>query len=77
MSDHLFSAIRGVEKFDTIGKMSNLNLTEIHTSELIVELQARGIDMTSAISQMQRERQPKLAAVAGGSKVVAFPTGRA
>jgi hypothetical protein len=37
-----------------------------------VELQARGIDMTSAIQQIQAERKPKATAVAG-SKVVAFP----
>jgi len=74
LSDHLFSAILGkVEKFDTMGKMSNFNLTEISTAELIVELQARGIDMTSAISQMQAERKPKKVAAVAGSKVVEFP----
>jgi hypothetical protein len=52
--------------------MLNFNLTEISTAELIVELQARGIDMASAISQMQAERKPKKAAVAG-RKIVAFP----
>jgi integrase len=74
MSDHLFSAIHGIEKFNRMDNMLNFNLTEIPTAELIVELQARGVDMTSAIEQMQAERRPKLAAVAG-SKVVAFPTG--
>lgn len=74
LSDHLFSAILGkVEKFDTKGKMSNFNLTDLSTAELIVELQARGVDMASAIAQRQKERQPKVAAVAGGSKVVEFP----
>jgi site-specific recombinase XerD len=48
------------------------SLEKISTSELITELQARGVDMSSAINQMQKERQPKLAAV-GSSKVVAFP----
>lgn len=74
MSDHLFSAIRAgkVEKFNRRDKMLDFNLTNISTAELIVELQARGIDVTSAIAQMQAERKPKLAAVAGG-KVVAFP----
>jgi site-specific recombinase XerD len=74
MSDHLFSAIRGgeVEKFNRSDNMLNFNLTSIPTAEMIVELQARGIDLTSAISQMQAYRKPKRAAVAG-SKVVAFP----
>ena len=84
MSDHLFSAILGrqVEKFNRIDNMLNFNLTrnggflprltEISTAELIVELQARSIDMTSAIAQMQALRKPKKAAVAG-SKVVEFP----
>jgi hypothetical protein len=52
--------------------MLDFNLTEIPTSEMIVELQARGVDMSSAISQMQAERKPKKAAVAG-SKILAFP----
>jgi len=74
MSDHLFSAIRGgkVAKFNRTDNMLNFNLTEISTAFLIVELQARGIDMTSAIAQMQAERKPKLAYVAG-SKVLALP----
>ena len=74
MSDHLFSAIRAgkAEKSNSIVQMLDFNLTSIPTAEMIVELQARGIDMTSAIAQMQAERQPKLAAVAG-SKIVAFP----
>jgi len=74
MSDHLFSAIHlgKVEKFNRSDNMLNFNLTEISTAELIVELQARGIDMASAISQMQAERKPKKAAVAG-RKIVAFP----
>jgi site-specific recombinase XerD len=48
------------------------SMSDISTESLILELQARGIDMTSAIAQMQAERKPKKAAVAG-SKVVAFP----
>jgi integrase len=74
LSDHLFSAIRTgmAVEFNRRYNMLNFNLTEIPTAELIVELQARGVDMTSAIEQMQAERRPKLAAVAG-SKVVAFP----
>ena len=74
MSDHLFSAIRGgkVEKFNTPDNMLNFNLTNISTAEMIVELQARGVDTTSAIEQMQAERKPKKVAVAG-SKVVEFP----
>ncbi|MBC8229825.1 site-specific integrase [bacterium] len=73
MSDHLFSAIHHgkIEKFDSRGNMSNFNLKEIPTAEMIVELQARSIDMTSAIEQMQEQRKPKVAAA--GSKVVEFP----
>ncbi len=48
------------------------SLEKFSTGDLITELQARGVDLSSAIAQMQKERQPKLAAVAG-SKVVAFP----
>ena len=73
MSDHLFSAISlgQAQKFNRNDNMLNFNLTEIPTAEMIVELQARGIDMTSAIAQMQAERKPKLAQVAG-SKVLMF-----
>ena len=48
------------------------SLEKFSTGDLITELQARGVDMSSAIAQMQAERRPKVAAVAG-SKVVAFP----
>lgn len=77
MSDHLFSAIRAgkAEKSNSIVQMLDFNLTSIPTAEMIMELQARGIDMTSAINQMQKERQPKVAAV-GGSKVLTFPPRR-
>jgi hypothetical protein len=73
MSDHLFSAIRAgkVEKFNRTNNMLDFNLTEIPTAEMILELQARGIDMTSAIEQLQAERKPKVAVA--GSKIVAFP----
>ena len=39
------------------GIMLNLKLKDASTSNLILELQARGIDMTSAIQHMQVERQ--------------------
>ena len=42
MSDHLFSAIHGVEKFNRNDNMLNFNLTNIPTAEMIVELIARG-----------------------------------
>ena len=70
-----------VEKFNRRDNMLNFNLKtrsatlsppEIPTAEMIVELQARGIDMTSAIEQLQAERKQKKVAVAG-SKVVEFP----
>jgi integrase/recombinase XerD len=74
MSDHLFSAIHNgkIEKSNSRGNMLDFNFNLIPTAELIVELQARGIDMTSAIDFIRAERKPKVAAV-GGSKVVAFP----
>ena len=70
-----------IEKFDSRGNMSNFNLKEIPTAEMIVELQARSIDMTSAIEQMQEQRKPSVRCVprrlpqvaAAGSKVVEFP----
>ena len=72
MSDHLFSAIRGVEKFNRNDNMLNFNLTTIPTAEMICELLARGVDVSSAVAQMQAERMPK-AAMAGGGKLIAFP----
>ena len=50
--------------------MVNSSFKNIQTAEMIVELQARGIDMTSAIEQMQAEREPKK--IVAGSKVVMF-----
>jgi hypothetical protein len=55
--------------------MVNSNLHAITTAELILELQAREIDMTSAIQQMQAERrqfkkQPK-------GKIIPFPKSQA
>jgi integrase/recombinase XerD len=69
LSDHLFSVIQGdrVDKFNRRDKMLNLKLTEISTSDMIVELIARGVDMDSAIQQMKAERQPKSA------KVIQYP----
>jgi hypothetical protein len=70
LSDHLFAAIRGASggKFDTSIQMSNFNLTQATIPELIVELQARGIDMTSAIEQMQIQRQP----IGEDNKIIPF-----
>ena len=61
-SEWLRSAIEFGE-FDSIVQMSNSNLTELATSELLVELQARGVDMSSAIEQMQADRK----------KIIPFP----
>ncbi len=68
-------------EFTTKGNMVNSSFKNIQTAEMIVELQARGIDMTSAIQQMQAERKPKkVVASAEGlrrygtaSKIIALP----
>jgi len=69
LSDHLFSAIREGKsgELDTQYNMSNFYLTKATTPELIVELQARGIDMSSAIEQLQADRK----------KIIPFPKARA
>ena len=46
-------------------------LTEATIPELIVELQARGIDMSSAIEQIQEERIP----TAKDNKIIPFDSG--
>ena len=48
------------------------SLEKFSTGDLLSELMARGYDVSSIGYQLQAERQPKLAAVAG-SKIVAFP----
>ena len=68
-------------EFTSRGNMVNSSFKNIQTAEMIVELQARGIDMTSAIQQMQAEREPKkIVASAEGlrrygtaSKIIALP----
>ena len=71
-SEWLANAIQYGE-FDTRVNMSNsITLNQFKNSELIVELQARGVDVDSAIQQMRKEREPKKVASAG-NKVVAFP----
>ena len=55
-------------EFTSRGNMVNSSFKNIQTAEMIVELQARGIDMTSAIQQMQAEREPKK--VVAGSKII-------
>ncbi len=54
-------------EFTTTDNMVNSSFKNIQTAEMIVELQARGIDMTSAIEQMQAERK------LSKSKVIPFP----
>jgi site-specific recombinase XerD len=68
LSDHLFSVIQGDagDKFNSNYRMLNF-MTDIQTSDLIVELQLRGIDVSSIIEQLQSERVPKEA------KVIPFP----
>ena len=81
LSDHLFRVIRdgNVSEFNSKGNMLNFNAEGLRsiaprdasTSELILELQLRGIDMTSAIDFIRAERKPKK--VVAGSKVIALP----
>jgi hypothetical protein len=53
LSDHLFSVIQGDagDKFNSVSIMLNF-IKDIQTSDLIVELQLRGVDMNSAIQQI-------------------------
>jgi site-specific recombinase XerD len=69
LSDHLFSAIRAgkVEKFNRTNNMLNFNLKDIPTSDLILELQLRGLGVSSIIDQLQEKRVEKEA------KVIQFP----
>jgi len=67
-----------MQRATTAIELHNRSLISLHsfydtsTEALIVELQTRGIDMTSAIQQIQEERKPKKVAV-GDGKVVMFP----
>ena len=47
------------------------SMKNISTGDLLTELQARGVDVSSAIDQLRAERKPKIVAIAGG-KVIAF-----
>jgi len=47
------------------------SIQEVSTNEFIVEMMARGLDVSSIIEQLQEER--KKVAVAGGGKVIEFP----
>jgi len=68
-SEWLRNAIEFGE-FDSRGNMSNSSLTEIATSELIMELIARGFDPQASIAeQLQAERKER--------KVIPFPKARA
>jgi len=67
MSDHLFSAIHGIEKFNRSDNMLNFNLKDLPTADLIVELQLRDVDVSSIIEQLQEKRLSK------ESKVIQFP----
>ena len=70
-SDRLARLIGGAEFTSTYQRV-NSNLHAITTAELILELQARGVDMTSAIEQLQAERgQLKK------GKVILFPKSQA
>jgi integrase len=65
-SSNRLARLIGEIEFTSMHQMVNSILHDITTAELILELQARGIDMTSAIEQMQAERQKE-------TKVIQFP----
>jgi integrase/recombinase XerD len=69
LSDHLFSVIQGdrVDKFNSDGRLLNFKLKDAETSDLILELQLRGVDVSSIIEQLQEQRVKKEA------KVIQFP----
>lgn len=69
LSDHLFSVIRdgSTDKFNSAYNMLNFKIKDIPTSELIVELQLRDVDVSSIIEQLQYKREQKEA------KVIQFP----
>jgi len=56
----------GYSEFTSNAQRVNSDLHDIKTAELILELQARGINMTSAIEQIQAERRQQ-------GKVIIFP----
>jgi hypothetical protein len=77
-SSRLARLIGEIEFTSSIAQRVNSDLTNTPTAELILELQARGIDMSSAIEQMQEERKPVERAVAlprlkEKGKVILFP----
>ena len=55
------------EKFNSNYKMLNFQLKDIPTADLILELQVRGVDVSSIIEQLQDKREQKKA------KVIPFP----
>ena len=58
VSDHLFAAIdgSGTAKFNTLYRMLNFKLKDVSDADLILELSARGRDVSSLIAQAQVER---------------------
>jgi site-specific recombinase XerD len=66
----LQATVHAIE-LNEIGKTLH-SLENFSTGDLLSELMARGYDVSSIGYQLQNERMPKAAAVAG-SKVVAFP----
>jgi len=67
----LQATVRAIE-IDKVCKTLH-SLYKFSTGDLITELQARDVDMSSAIAQMQKERMPKKAAAVAGSKVIVLP----
>ena len=65
------AASRAIELASSKSTLLLHSISEISTGDLLSELMARGIDVSSAINQMQMER--KKAAAVAGSKIVEFP----
>lgn len=67
-SSNRLARLIGYTEFTSMPQMVNSTLHSITTAEIILELQARGVDMTSAIEQIQAQRKPK-----EKGKVILFP----
>lgn len=74
-SSNRLARLVGSTEFTKIHEKVNSNLLKTPTAELILELQARRIDMTSAIEQMQAERRQLQKQEK--DKVILFPTSKA
>lgn len=71
-SSNRLALLIGEIEFTSLTQKVNSNLQHLPAAEMILELQARGIDMTSAIKQIQVERKQQ-----EKGKVILFPQSQA